>query len=676
MIKIAWDDRREAFDLLRNLKPLIGEQKTKQLWKAYSADTFQNRQHLLAYLHSLWEKLSGGLDVPADCVPPPDKNQLPHQGASIGTVIYLGKSYFPCILSKKNLSQHTLIVGGSGIGKTTLILNLLQRTHLPFLCFDYKQDYRHIVRSKAIKLIRWSHLRGNPLAPPENVSPMEWVQDFVDLFSGDTGLMYGSKGFLLDQIRILYARRGGIEHPRRFPTLHDMLRGLDDLKVPPTSRKGNYRDVVRGRLESLLYPLGAVFKERKPFPISDFTTTPTIIELDGLSKEWQELLISLILTAIFRSRMKAGHRDEANCLILLDEAKRVFDRHKEQRTAEGIPTISILASQVREYGMGLIVADQEPGKLARSIIANSATKILFRLGDHQDAEHIARSMGLHDPSLPQRLTIGQAVVKHPDIPEPFIIRLDQPTITKDVTETELMAKGAWVTPSASSCSPGGNIQAENAYPLEDFNNKTGMRLLYDIRDFPLATVSQRCERLGFSKRKMSEVREFLESGNAIASAQIIHPKGKFVWLSLTRIGAQLVDAELPEIRGGPVHRFWQWKLKERYESAAMQKALKNRPVKEEVLLSSNHRVDLLIGDPLFPPGCIGVEIETGTSDMIGNIQKCLDAGLQGVISATIDSTIASAVKEQVAHLPKSDQERVRVLVCQLYSSPKSIDPAT
>lgn len=68
---------------------------------------------------------------------------------------------------------------------------------------------------------------------------------------------------------------------------------------------------------------------------------------------------------------------------------------------------------IREYGQSLIVIDQEPGKLSKSIIANTNCKICFNLGSGTDIGVIAKSMGLtkeneQDIDL---LKVGHAIVK-------------------------------------------------------------------------------------------------------------------------------------------------------------------------------------------------------------------------------------------------------------------------
>jgi DNA helicase HerA-like ATPase len=54
----------------------------------------------------------------------------------------------PFGLNLDEINQHTLVVGRVGSGKTTLlclIMIQLYKNGIPFLAFDFKQDYRHLL---------------------------------------------------------------------------------------------------------------------------------------------------------------------------------------------------------------------------------------------------------------------------------------------------------------------------------------------------------------------------------------------------------------------------------------------------------------------------------------------------------------------------------------------------
>jgi len=438
MIKI-WNDRKEAFELCRNLKPIYGK-KIDMIWKSYQTQRFNERQELLSYLHSLWESVSGGLDAPFDILPPPNSDDLPSNGIILGHVRYLSKKGQLCRINSEQLSQHVLIVGESGSGKTTLLSNILIQLDVPWIAFDLKQDYRHLVRRiPSLKVMRWEKLDINPLIPPSGISASEWISLFSEVFSGDLGLMYGSKGFLESQCRDLFIHFNSSKSIKKYPTMLDLKKHLETLRIAPVRRIATYLDVVYGRIQSFVNNLPSMSSSNNPIPVKSLYN---VLELDGLIKELQDFIVSIFLIAIFRSRMCSGARGKTEIVIVLDEAKRIFDRNKEKRPAEGIPTIDILISQIREFGIAMIIADQEPSKLATSVLANTRTKILLSLGNQYDGIEMSKAMNLDNPSQHLKLPIGCAIIKHPVIPEPFIFEFPESGITKNVTEQELVLKGS------------------------------------------------------------------------------------------------------------------------------------------------------------------------------------------------------------------------------------------
>ena len=74
-------------------------------------------------------------------------------------------------------------------------------------------------------------------------------------------------------------------------------------------------------------------------------------------------------------------------------------------------SLADLSSQVPEESV--IVVDQAPSKLSRSVKANAGCKISFALGHAADLSEMAQSMGLESEEDFHLLRVGQAVVTMP-----------------------------------------------------------------------------------------------------------------------------------------------------------------------------------------------------------------------------------------------------------------------
>ncbi len=82
----------------------------------------------------------------------PDPFSPSPKGSDVDGLIRIGRvrgTGAPFGLNTDELNQHTLIVGRSGSGKTTIMyLMMLQllKAGIPFMAFDFKRDYRHLLR--------------------------------------------------------------------------------------------------------------------------------------------------------------------------------------------------------------------------------------------------------------------------------------------------------------------------------------------------------------------------------------------------------------------------------------------------------------------------------------------------------------------------------------------------
>lgn len=108
-------------------------------------------------------------------------------------------------------------------------------------------------------------------------------------------------------------------------------------------------------------------------------------------------------------------------LVVVEEAHNVLDRQFEQRRPSDesnagrtlLRTVVRLLQEGREMGIGLMVIDQAPTKLARDVIGNTGTKIVLRLEDADEMAEVGRAMGLDEDAWQKLgfLQVGEALIK-------------------------------------------------------------------------------------------------------------------------------------------------------------------------------------------------------------------------------------------------------------------------
>ena len=108
-------------------------------------------------------------------------------------------------------------------------------------------------------------------------------------------------------------------------------------------------------------------------------------------------------------------------LVVVEEAHNVLDRSFEVRRPADesnagrtlLRCIDRLLQEGREMELGVMVIDQSPASLARSVISNTGTKIIMRLEDGDEIEEIGRALGLEEDEWKKLgyLQEGEAIIK-------------------------------------------------------------------------------------------------------------------------------------------------------------------------------------------------------------------------------------------------------------------------
>ncbi len=327
-----------------------------------------------------------------------------------------------------DLTKHLLMLGKTGSGKTNLlylvIAQLLQRVAV--WIFDYKQDFRHLVRMFPGKFLVFDLVKTfkcNPLCPPPGVHPKKWLGIVSDLFCRCNSLLEGSLGLLVGEIDKLYKKHGIYDGSEKYPSFYELYERLKNLPLNPRSRTEGYRESIINRLFAFLSINPDIYDCSKGYPLDELTNKNVIFELHGLLDNQARFWINLLLYWIFCYRIEKKQRGSGLLnLIVFDEAKNVYSPYTNPNI--GFANISLITSLIREFGLGIAAADQA-ANLDSSIFANSFSKILFPLGDGADLKKAQASMSLSNEQIEyiHKLQIGEAIVRFPAYPKPFVLQI-------------------------------------------------------------------------------------------------------------------------------------------------------------------------------------------------------------------------------------------------------------
>jgi len=348
----------------------------------------------------------------------------------------------PYALKESDLTKHLLTVGPSGTGKTTNHYNIVTQLATPCWIFDRKRDYRHLINeSEDVLVIPWNRLRFNPLQPPQGVGLIRWAMVFSEIYSHAVDLLSGSKNYILTHVVELYKEYNLFrDRSPPYPSLFDLIDLIESDTVNYVRKTSNYRDTVLNRLKPMTTVTGPIFDCSTGYDLLELMNRNVVVfEFGGLNRDIQNFIQEILFAWLYEHLFQNGERNgELTLLLIWDEAKQAFSYKKEKSDAAGIPEIDDLTARAREFGLGIMAADQEATKLTDSLKANTDTKILLPIKDRKQFESIADSMQLTpiQRRYVQNLDVGQAVVQHAGN-KPVPVDLTHYEMEKQVSDEEL-----------------------------------------------------------------------------------------------------------------------------------------------------------------------------------------------------------------------------------------------
>ncbi|MBC8402184.1 MAG: ATP-binding protein [Candidatus Marinimicrobia bacterium] len=652
-------------EICQKLRPVKGDMIDK-LWQAYLMEDLSGKREIEQILELLYHQTfaSNFGEIKQSILYPPPREKVRGE-YPIGQVTYAENKLYPFGLREDDWIKHVLIVGASGSGKTNLCFQILKNfiyKNKPFLVFDWKRNYRDIVNEdygQEVKVFTVGRniapFQFNPLIPPPGTSPKIWLKKLIEIIAHATFVGEGVMYLLQKGLDATYQEFGmyGKDPIQTYPTLEDLLNIIKTMEA-----KG--RDA--GWMASTLRALGALtFGESgKVFNTQeqpDFTTILNefvILEMDALTNNDKIFLIESLLLWIHHYRLSSpkGVREIFEHAILLEEAHHVIGKEKSDLIG-GEAITDIIIREIRELGESVIIVDQCPSLLSLPARANTWSTIVLNLKDAKDVNSAASALLLDaaDKKILGRLEVGEAVTKlqgrwH----KSFTIVIPHVKIKKGSVNDENISKRMepYSTKKTSVPPESSNIKDIPDIPeprkIEAGITQQELELMEDIKTHPFSGVVERYKRLNWSRRKGNENKIALIEKNLIEIQEIPTRSGRVVILKLSKTGEELISKTIPDHdeqlrQGGIIHEYWKNRYAEKYESDGYKITI-------EEPIGQGKSVDVVVRKD---DHSIAIEIETGRSNILENIKKCLKHDFNEIIivatSQQIEIKILRLLKE-------------------------------
>ncbi len=606
----------------------------------------------------------------------------PYPGNQVSGIIRIGKVYHPRLyptpifgLHPHEINQNVLVFGRAGAGKTVLLMIVLLeliRLGIPFFVCDFKRDYRHLIRNcKSLSVFNWRNFKFNPLVPPPNTEPLYWIQVFLDVFFeafyNTTPIAAKSVfvDFLTREFNEFRKRYGNEVYPTLFDIEESIRKTLLNNRVPSSYKERLMTS--QSRIRPLLSVLGNMFDCQEGFPIEELLNGNAVLELDGLLEEPETFLVNLFFHWIFTYRLNNGQRGRLRHMLVFDEVKKVASKEK----ASGSSTISRLISTAREFGQGLLVADQMPSALGHAILANVYTSVGLSLSAGKDINAMSYAMGLSSEQRQyiNHLPVGFGIVKMADrYTRPFLIQIPNLQIKKDVSDAELESHmkpyfstlnfkarvlrpettQSYTAPPQESESPKQQETSEEAKPEKNKSKVTPSfpfdltekeyAFLMDLKNHPFLSLTEKYSSLGLTNYMGNRICQSLLEKGLVREIEIrLGTRGRSPkYLEVTQKAEKAIGRQnLGKGKGGFEHVYHQHRLQKHFSSQGFEAEIE--------AYRHGKAVDLALTKNDLS---IAIELAMTPGGEVSNFEKDFEAGWSCIWSVCKDRKIMEQVQKE------------------------------
>jgi hypothetical protein len=369
----------------------------------------------------------------------------------------------PVHLDLRQLTQHALIAGTIGSGKTNTAVQLLYKLwtehRVPFLVIepvnaehdDYRSLGRYFSVPDELRIFTLgdestSPLRWNPFEVPGGVILNTHISGLMACFlaalpMGDGPLpslfreamrnVYFAKGWQAEQ-------RG--DNKRDVPNLQDLRDELTWLIAERYGERGEVAQTLIGasvtRVNALINSsAGQILMAERSLPTAELFEKPTILELRHLgSEEDKALMTGFLLLALqeYCDRNRPVGSGQLHHVVLLEEAHNLMEEPKsgagDDAKAAAVRFFTNMLAENRKYGQGFIIVEQIPTLLAQGALKNSIVKVMHRLPGPDDIEVMGATMNFKERHKTRAVALtpheGEAFFYADGLNEATLINID------------------------------------------------------------------------------------------------------------------------------------------------------------------------------------------------------------------------------------------------------------
>ncbi|MCD6196493.1 MAG: ATP-binding protein [Staphylothermus sp.] len=314
------------------------------------------------------------------------------------------------------LTHHTLVLGSTGSGKTHTVSVIINRIIERFdevktVIFDWHGEYSYLLKRKR---------RLVPYDLPVGITNLieKDLYSFIDILA-DVLELTNSQIYILEKVLRQLLRRGGVSLSDIYTILENFVDESGWMresrlsllrKMSPLVRTSYSKLFSNSDIEDLIHRL-------------NYESLPLVIDVSVIKDPFiRKIYISFVLNMIFDIFVNdKNKKPKYKLLIVLEEAQNILSKNNPVRI------VSRMLSEIRKFGVGLIIISQSPSSLIENVMVNTNTKIIHSLKAGADIELVNKSIYLPPEYLRviPYLEPGEAILYTRGFKKPLIVRIDK-----------------------------------------------------------------------------------------------------------------------------------------------------------------------------------------------------------------------------------------------------------
>lgn len=366
-------------------------------------------------------------------------------------------------VTDKALTQHMMIVGTPGFGKTTFAINLLLQFYdrgIPFLAIEpTKTEYRSLIdRIDNLQIFTPGNNEVcpfiiNPFIPPKGIRIEQYIPALFNAFTSAFDMEPPLDMLFKESIRACYTLNGWKDYSKYGDEdvsifgLHDFVivfKSKMSEKTYDTRVRNNIESAGVLRLMSIIEQNSNIYDNINTIPIEDLLTKPTVLELNAIGSDTDKSLLMafILVNTCLYTQFNSPKNGKLQNAVLIDEAHVLLSDDGANNSQSGVSqsknktkdTLQKMIAEIRSYGTSMILADQTPSNFGNNIRANTNVKVAFHLVEYSEKRLIADSINLSESDFNNlsRIKEGEAYVHYDKMALPHLITTNDIRAEKNI----------------------------------------------------------------------------------------------------------------------------------------------------------------------------------------------------------------------------------------------------